>query len=525
MFLSNLINKRVSLVFLLPLFLGMCTVFTFQPFNFTFLNFLIFPILFTILVFVEKKSISPYRKKPYLINLFYVGYFFGVGFFLSGTYWISHSLTFDSDLNYLIPISLVFIPLCLGLFYGVSAIIAGPFLKNNFPSILLFCASFSFLDYLRAKIFTGFPWNLWAYSWSWFIEILQILNPIGLFAFNLLTLTIFCCPLLILYRKNNLNLSIFFFLILLFFSNYIYGSFSINKNTKFINNLEKNENNLTSIKIVSPNFDLNYNLSQSELNNQILKIIKFSEPEENKKTLFIWPEGVFGGYSYSEVKQIKNIFQKNFSKNHTVIFGINLRNEYSDKETYFNSLIAVNNNFEIIYKYNKRKLVPFGEFLPFEDFFKNFGLQQISRGYGSFSKGGKQQNLIIYDYKILPLICYEIIFPEMTQNKNNEVNFILNISEDGWFGGTIGPYQHFTKAIFRAIESNTYLLRSANKGISAFINNKGISIKRLEPYESGNIEFQIPLIQNNYKNKNDLIFFLFLFTYTVIFLTLKNRFK
>ena len=173
----------------------MCTVFTFQPFNFTFLNFLIFPSLFTILVFVEKKSRSTYRKKPYLINLFYVGYFFGVGFFLSGTYWISHSLTFDSDLNYLIPISLVFIPLCLGLFYGVSAIIAGPFLKNNFPSILLFCASFSFLDYLRAKIFTGFPWNLWAYSWSWFIEILQILNPIGLFAFNLLTLTIFCCPL------------------------------------------------------------------------------------------------------------------------------------------------------------------------------------------------------------------------------------------------------------------------------------------------------------------------------------------
>tara|TARA_Y100000590_G_scaffold340030_1_gene387704 strand:- start:8 stop:1585 length:1578 start_codon:yes stop_codon:yes gene_type:complete len=525
MFLSNLINKRISLVFLFPLFLGMLTVFTFQPFNLTFLNFLIFPCLFAILVYVEKKSKSKYRKKPYLINLFYVGYFFGVGFFLTGTYWISHSLTFDSDLNYLIPLSLVLIPLCLGLFYGVSTIIAGPFLKNNFSSILLFCATFSFLDYLRAKLFTGFPWNLWAYSWSWFVEILQILNPIGLFAFNLLTLTIFCSPLLILYRKNNTNLSIFFILILLFFSNYIYGSFSINKNTKFINNLAQNENDLTSIKIVSPNFDLNYNLSQSQLNNQISKIIKFSEPEKNKKTLFIWPEGVFGGYSYSEVKEIKSIFQKNFSKNHTVIFGINLKNEYAKEESYFNSLIAVNNNFEIIYKYNKRKLVPFGEFLPFEDFFNNIGLQKISRGYGSFSKGTKQQNLIIYDYKILPLICYEIIFPEITQNKNNEVNFILNISEDGWFGGTIGPYQHFTKAIFRAIESNTYLLRSANKGISAFINNKGISIKRLEPYESGNIELKVPLIQNNYKNKNDLIFFLLLFTYTVIFLTLKNRFK
>ena len=146
MLLENLINKRVSLVFLFPLVLGMLTVLTFQPYNLTFLNFLIIPCLFAILVYVNKKSKSTYRKKPYLINLFYVGYFFGVGFFLSGTYWISHSLTFDSDLNYLIPISLVFIPLCLGLFYGVSAIIAGPFLKNNFPSILLFCASFSFLD-------------------------------------------------------------------------------------------------------------------------------------------------------------------------------------------------------------------------------------------------------------------------------------------------------------------------------------------------------------------------------------------
>ena len=525
MLLENLINKRVSLVFLFPLVLGMLTVLTFQPYNLTFLNFLIIPCLFAILVYVNKKSKSTYRKKPYLINLFYIGYFFGVGFFLTGTHWISNSLTFDSDLNYLIPLSLFLIPLFLGLFYGVSTIIVGPFLKNNFPSILFFCASLSFLDYLRAKIFTGFPWNLWAYIWSWFIEILQILNPIGLFAFNLLTLTIFCSPLLIMHRKNNLNLSIFFFLILLFFSNYIYGSFSINKNTKFINNLGQNENNLTRIKIVSPNFDLNYDLSQVELNNQILEIIKFSEPKKNEKTLFIWPEGVFGGYSYSEVKKIKSIFQKNFSNDHTIIFGINLRNEYSDKEHYFNSLVAVNNNFEIIYKYNKQKLVPFGEFLPFEDFLNDFGLKKISRGYGSFSKGTKQQNLIIYDYKILPLICYEIIFPEMTQNTIDDLNFILNISEDGWFGGTIGPYQHFSKATFRAIESNTYLLRSANKGISAFINNKGIPIKRLEPYESGNIELKVPLIQNNFKNRNDLIFFLLLFTYTVIFLTLKNRFK
>ena len=83
---------------------------------------------------------------------------------------------------------------------------------------------------------------------------------------------------------------------------------------------------------------------------------------------------------------------------------------------------------------------------------------------------------------------------------------IINISEDGWFGDTIGPNQHYAKAIFRAVEKGTYLLRSANKGISAIIDNKGILIKQLNRNEAGNIELDVPLIKSK-KNKNDLIFF------------------
>ena len=100
---------------------------------------------------------------------------------------------------------------------------------------------------------------------------------------------------------------------------------------------------------------------------------------------------------------------------------------------------------------------------------------------------------------------------------------IVNISEDAWFGNSIGPHQHFTKAIFRSVESNTYLVRSANKGISAFINNNGKIIKRLEPNEVGNIELNVPLIDNELKNKNDLIFFVLLFTYTIIFLLFRDN--
>ena len=143
-------------------------------------------------------------------------------------------------------------------------------------------------------------------------------------------------------------------------------------------------------------------------------------------------------------------------------------------------MLIVNNNFEIIQSYNKRKLVPFGEFLPFENILNNFGLKKITEGHGSFLKGKKNNNLIIEKLNILPLICYEVIFTDLIQKSEKNTNLIVNISEDGWFGNSIGPDQHFSKSIFRAIENNTFLLRSANKGVSAIIDNKGNIIKTIK---------------------------------------------
>ena len=135
----------------------------------------------------------------------------------------------------------------------------------------------------------------------------------------------------------------------------------------------------------------------------------------------------------------------------------------------------------------------------------------------------KQKNLIIDKLNILPLICYEVIFTELIQSSNDKTNLIINISEDGWFGQSIGPYQHFTKSIFRAIENNTFLVRSANKGISAIINNKGEIVKKLSSLEAGNIQIEVPLIESKNKNKNDLIFFVLLITYIFIFKLYKKN--
>ncbi len=518
--INLILNSRILLVFVTPFLLGCISVFSFQPYNLTIINFLIFPCLFFIICNINKRSKNKYRKKPYLINLFYAGYFFGIGFFLTGTYWISNSLQFDESFKNFIPFTVLFIPLVLGLFYGFGSLVCGKYLKYDFKSILLFSASISFADFLRAKILTGFPWNLWAYSWSWFSEILQILNPIGLFAFNLLVITFFCAPSIFFVKENKYKILICSIFLLTFFGNYIYGNFEINNN-KIQSQKNFNNNRFINVKIVSPNFKLKYDLSEKQTLERIKKLIRYSNIEKNDKTLFIWPEGALSGKYFFEIEKYKNLIKENFSSNHLIIFGVNTLDKQEDK--FFNSFIIIDHNFNIKFQYNKIKLVPFGEFLPFQNYLEKIGLKKITEGYGSFSRGDLKKTFLYESVNIIPLICYEIIFPELIQKVNSNNNFIVNISEDGWFGDSLGPHQHFSKSIFRAIESDSFVLRSANKGISSIINNKGQIIKSLKNNETGNIEYKLPIKEKKGGNKNDLIFFVLLFTYCLTFLKYRKN--
>ena len=509
---KKLFDNRYFILFILPFLIGSLSVLSFQPYNFTIINFIIFPTFFYLIVYISKKSHSVYRKKPFKINLFTFGLFFGFGFYFSGVSWIVHSLTFDDNFKILIPFGLIFIPLFLSLFIAIPVLLIGPNLSLNLSSLILFSGAIAFSDYLRAYLLTGFPWNLWAYSTSWMIEIMQVLNHIGLYAYNLIVVTLFTLPVIFVFKLSLIKKILSMIVSTLFIlSLYIYGNYTINKNKKFLSTLDQKQ----LVKVISPNFELKYGLNDNEIEERLKKIIRYSSPNKDKTTLFIWPEGVFSGYSYSDIIIFKDLIKKSFSKNHFIILGSNNLDPSSGK--YFNSMLVLNNNFEIIDNYNKRKLVPFGEFLPFENFLNIFGLKKITEGHGSFLKGKTNKNLSLDNLNILPLICYEIIFTNFIQKSKEETNLIVNISEDGWFGDTIGPNQHFAKSIFRAIENNTFLIRSANKGISAIIDNKGNIIKQLNRNEAGNIEFEIPLIKSK-KIKNDLIFFILLITYLFIFL-------
>ena len=174
--IKKILNNRFLVLYIVPFLLGLLTVFSFQPFNFSLINFFVMPSFFLLICYVKEKSKSTYRKKPYLRNLFTVGFTFAFGFYLSGIFWISYSLTFDESFKILIPFAIILIPLFLSLFTSLTVLFVGQFISYNFSSVFLFSASIAFSDYIRGKVLTGFPWNLWSYSWSWLTETLQIVN-------------------------------------------------------------------------------------------------------------------------------------------------------------------------------------------------------------------------------------------------------------------------------------------------------------------------------------------------------------
>ena len=206
----------------------------------------------------------------------------------------------------------------------------------------------------------------------------------------------------------------------------------------------------------------------------------------------MWPEGIISDSYLKDMNIYKDTFSNNFGNNDLIIMGLTSVESDGKKDLFFNSMAVFNNKLDLIKKYNKVNLVPFGEFIPFEDILGLIGLRTITNEYQSFSSGNTRAPINIkngeIDLNLLPLICYEIIYSGKLSTNIN-FDYIINISEDGWFGDSIGPKQHFAHSIFRSIESGKYIIRSANNGISAIINPLGIIEKEVKFGSTGYIDF------------------------------------
>ncbi len=501
------ILKNKFLVILILFLLGVFSSFSLPPYNYFFVNFITFPFLFYILVNSLNQNI---------INSFLIGWIYGFGFFLSNLYWISNSLKFDENFKNLIYLSIILIPFLLSLFYGLFSYLLKFFnLKMDFCSILIFSLTFSIIEYIRGTIFGGFPWNLISFSIVEFTSSLQILNLIGTYSINLLIITFYSLPIITLFNIKQIEkFTILLIAILILFLNSYYGNNRIEK----IEQLEK-KIIFPSIKLISPKYDIERFFTDEPIEKKLNELIEISYPL-NKDFLLIFPEGITNMGELDKLDNNLNKISNEITNNSKIILGIT----FDDGEKIFNSLALFNKDFILEDKYNKNKLVPFGEYLPFENFLSKLGLKKITRGYRSFSSSNERNIININSISILPLICYEIIFSGKLNNNKNDYDFILNISEDGWFGDTIGPIQHFSHSIFRSIEEGKDVLRVANNGITAHVSLNGKVSKKLNTTEKGSIEIKsvsraFPTFFSIYGNK---IFFCLVFFYISLIFFLKR---
>ena len=418
----NVPFKNITLLFVIPCILGLLLALSFDPYNIPFL-----PILIIAFFFLKNDYIYKNYKKHFKF-FFITGFIFGFSFFLTSIYWISNSISeFNEELVFLTPIPLILLPAVLALFYGVMQMYNSLHWNNSRLRVLFFTSSWIIFELLRSFLFTGFPWGLIAYTWSWSIQFVQIVSVIGVYGLSFLT--ILCSALIglsIIKKENFIFLIISTLILILLFS---YGHIRI-KN--YSNSYHDNQ-----YRIVHTNFDQKEKWKKEN--------IEKMASNGSSDLITIFPETAFGIY---------NVRNSNWFVGH-------IREENGD---YFNS-IGFSNKI-----YDKKKLVPFGEYIPYERQLEILGFKNLI--FMGSMRGGKEQQDFVDNF--LPLICYESVFPIFVRKSvKKETELIINISNDAWFGEGTGPQQHFTHTRFRSIEHGISLIRSANKGISALVNPIG----------------------------------------------------
>ena len=463
----NIPFKNITLLFITPIILGSLLALSFDPYNIPFL-----PLLIIAFFFLKNDYIYKNYKKT--LKVFFIsGFMFGFSFFLTSIYWISNSISeFDEELVFLTPLPLILLPAILALFYGVMQICNSLHWNNSNFRILFFTSLWIIFELLRGFLFTGFPWGLIAYTWSWSIQFVQIVSVIGVYGLGFIT--ILCSALIALSFikiENFIFLIISILILILLFS---YGHIRI------INYSDSYHDN--QYRIVHTNFNQREKWKKENIEQMALN--------GSSDLITIFPETAFGMYNVNNPKW----------------FVGHIREENGD---YFNSIVFSDKI------YDKKKLVPFGEYIPYERQLETLGLKNLIF-MGSMRSGKEEQDFID---NFLPLICYESVFPNFVRKSiKQETELLVNVSNDAWFGEGIGPQQHFTHSRFRSIEHGIPLIRSANKGISALVDPIGKVKHVIQSNRIAYLDVKVPkkLGQTAYTKYGELFVYFLIVIFLVI---------
>lgn len=445
----------------------------------SFAPFYIFPaIVVSLGILLIQLRAAPNRKAG-----FWRAWAWGYGFFISGTYWISLSLLVDAErFAWLIPFALFGLTGLLAIFYGLVGLAFAAIKRGgNWHDVLLFTLLFSLSEFARGHLFTGFPWNVAGYASGAIYGIEQQASLFGVYGLGLL-LTLWSVAWLCARRKWQLVLWV---VVPIAFA--IWGAVQTPLTYR---------NSGSVARVVQASVPQQMKWDPAHQQEIIGKYVRLStRPGLERVDIVIWPETALPFVIYEDGFVPAPLYS--FLKEGQLLLTGGTRAERGDDEVRFwNSLFVIDHTGKIVSHYDKHHLVPFGEYVPFSEYLP---MEKIAPGFGEFSRGEAGALLSLGKLKqVVPLICYEVIFPHYAQT-DPQANLILNVTNDAWFGKSIGPYQHEAIARMRAIEQNTPMLRVANTGISGYYLADGSAVHRTKLGET--TTFDVVLNQNNVTHK------------------------
>lgn len=473
--------------FLLSFIAGSILPFAFAPFGFWFISLISIGVLF----FNWSRSSAK--------NAFLHGYFFGIGFFALGVSWVFISIhRFGYTSKLLAAIITTGFILFLALFPALNGYLAhklSSFFRQKL--ICLYPISFVFFEFLRGWLFTGFPWLFIGYS--------QIDSPLSGYApifsvYGVSLLTAISAGLIVVLLQSKRFLICSLSLLLIWGVGYYLSSISWGKESK----------DPIGVRMVQGNLLPNDKFLLEDPFATTSQVYLHPSFKNLTSHLIIWPENSLPvplPYSNEFIDGVDSIAKKH---NSALVFGSPVLSE--DKQ-FYNGLIAVGDSTG---KYYKQHLVPFGEYLPFDNLLRGT-INFFNIPMSNFIPAKKDQPSLYIkklNLHLLPLICYEIAYPLQVKQSLGNAQAIVNISEDGWFGDSFGPHQHLEIARMRALETNKFILRSTTSGISAIINNHGEIIQQSPQFQQYTLDGKFyatlsntPWINHGYK----LLFLLILF--------------
>jgi apolipoprotein N-acyltransferase len=426
------------------------------------------------------------------------GWWFGLGYFVPGLYWIGNAFLVDAPtFAWLMPFAVLGLPAYLALFPAFGFGLARLIWSKDGSRVIALAASLTASEWLRGHVLTGFPWNAFGYALTNPLALAQLASLIGLWGLTFLSVAIFASPAVLIDGNSRGRrpwvAPVMALLVLVAMG--IFGAVRLGlQPTATVANVK--------LRIMQPNLqqDVKFNYAaKAEVMRKYLTLSdRASGPQSTgvrDASILIWPESAFPFFLTREadaLAQIDDLLPKG-----TILITGSVRAPDLPPGTRitraYNSIYAIDHDGSVLSIYDKLHLVPFGEFLPFQDWMEKLGFVQLTRVQGGFIPGtGRRAMEIPNAPRALPLICYEAIFPDEVAARGDRPGWIINLTNDGWFGISTGPYQHLQQARLRAIEQGLPVVRAANTGISAVIDPMGRIVARLGLGVEGVLDSSLP---------------------------------